>query len=84
MATESSLLTQALKLPLEERAELIRQLIQSLEPEEAPDDQAEVDRLWGIEIADRLDRLERGETTAVDWRESMERLRRSLAEEDAA
>jgi len=68
---------QALALPPKERASLARELILSLEN---GDFDSDVDQAWGNEAQRRSGAYAQGEDTAVDWRESVAQIRRSLAE----
>ena len=63
MATEA-LLEQILKLPADERAELARQVLLSLEPEEFSDD---VEQAWVAEIQRRREAIRRGDVQLLDW-----------------
>jgi len=72
---DSDLLDRALSLTPHQRAELARQLLLSLEPE---DYNPEAEKLWAAEIEARLATFDRGESKASDWREAVERVRRSL------
>ena len=63
MATEV-LLEQVLKLPVEERAELARQVLLSLEPEEFSGD---VEQAWMAEIQRRREAIRRGEVQLLEW-----------------
>jgi hypothetical protein len=76
MNTANEILNQALGLPVEDRASIARDLLISLESEEF-DDEAET--AWPGEIEARSDAVARGEFTATDWRESIERIRNELA-----
>jgi putative addiction module component (TIGR02574 family) len=75
--SSTELLNKAMELSADERAELARRLILSLDS--APAD-ADADGAWDKEIERRLERLDRGEAKLVDWRESVERARKSLRE----
>jgi len=66
MPRARDVLSQALELPLKQRARIAHELIVSLD-EEPPDDPAEVARAWGEEIARRIDDLESGRVEAVPW-----------------
>jgi hypothetical protein len=81
MAPELELTTQAMKLPADQRAQLARRLILSLE---TPDYDADVEQLWEREIEHRLERIDRGEVEPLDWRESMDRARQSLRRKGSA
>jgi putative addiction module component (TIGR02574 family) len=61
------LLAEALKLPMVERARLARELVKSLDQEEAGEDSAVVQRAWATEIERRARRAMRGKTTGRDW-----------------
>lgn len=72
MPVQSELVNRVLDLPADQRAELARELIISLE-DELPDPDA--DAAWEAEIERRLLAVDRGEVAPVDWRESVERIR---------
>ena len=55
------LLEEALKLPPEERAELIERLASSLDPA----DRKRIDELWGLECEARLDALDAGRLSSA-------------------
>jgi putative addiction module component (TIGR02574 family) len=76
MAIKQELVTIALDLSADDRAELARQLILSLEPLEID---ADADAAWEAEIESRLQAIDRGEVTSVDWRHAVERARNSLS-----
>ena len=78
MNNANEILELALRLPLEDRATLARQLLLSLEPESYETD---YEALWAAEIEARMARVEQGQFSAADWREAMDRIRRSLAQE---
>ena len=63
--TSEQILRQVLALPLEERAELIEQLLATFQ---GPTDPA-LDKLWIAEAHDRLDAYDRGELEAVSIEE---------------
>lgn len=63
MATEA-LLEQILKLPGDERAELARQVLLSLEPDEFDDD---IDHAWATEIHRRREAVRCGDVKLLDW-----------------
>ena len=75
MSLDSATLTRLLDLPADERAELARQLLQSLEPAEVD---PEAEQLWADEIDRRLESVERGEAKLSDWRDVVARVERSL------
>lgn len=68
---------QALRLDEMERAALARDLLVSLENTE-PDESVQAD--WAVEIEARSDAVARGDFSATDWRESIERVREHLAQ----
>ena len=59
------ILTEALKLPPVERAELVENLLTSLEFQS----RKRIDALWAEEAEDRIDAFERGEMTAIPARD---------------
>jgi putative addiction module component (TIGR02574 family) len=75
MAAEQELTAQAMSLPADQRAQLARRLILSLE---SPDYDADADQLWGREIEQRLAAIDRGEVEPLEWRASIDRIRQSL------
>jgi len=70
MVTSEDILEQLLSLPVETRARLAQQLLESLEP---PNERNR--RLWAEEVESRLDAFERGELKAVPGEEVFARLR---------
>ena len=77
MSIHAELIDRVMSLPADERAELARQLIVSLEPP-APDAADDVDAAWEEEIERRLGQVDRGEVELRDWRQSIERIRATL------
>jgi putative addiction module component (TIGR02574 family) len=73
-ATSEQILQQALALPLEERAELIEQLLATFQ---GPTDPA-LDKLWIAEAHDRLDAYDRGDMEAVSAEEVFEEIERDF------
>jgi len=71
-ANSEQILKQALALPLQERAELVEQLLATFQS--PPDPQ--VDALWVRESEERLDAYDRGELKAVPSEEVFERIKR--------
>jgi putative addiction module component (TIGR02574 family) len=71
------LLQKALALPEEERAALVRSLIESLE--EVADQGTE--RAWDEEIARRIADLDSGKSKTVSWEEIRQRISARLAHE---
>ncbi len=76
MAIKQELVTTALDLPADDRAELARQLILSLEPAQVD---ADADSEWEAEIERRLQAADRGDAALGDWRQAVERTRNSLS-----
>jgi putative addiction module component (TIGR02574 family) len=77
MPLPATLVESALALPAAEREDLMTRLLISLHNEPAEEG---YDEAWAKEINDRIERYERGETTAIDWHEAIERVRQSLRE----
>jgi putative addiction module component (TIGR02574 family) len=68
------LLEAALALPLDDRAELAREIIASLDgPPDAGAEQA-----WAVEIRRRVREVERGGVKAVPWAEAEKRIKERL------
>jgi putative addiction module component (TIGR02574 family) len=76
MSVEPELIDRVLHLPAVDRASLARKIILSLEPADFDPDAEEA---WNAEIESRSAQVDRGEVTPLDWRESIDRARRSLA-----
>lgn len=76
MSVAADVLNVALKLSDEDRAEIARQLLLSLE---LPDYDADAETAWAREIESRWQRFERGESKSDDWSDALARLRQSLA-----
>ena len=66
-----------MQLSAVERALLARDLLESLEADEAPD---VVEAAWADEIEARAEAYERGQMPADDWQISLERARQRLLE----
>jgi hypothetical protein len=73
----NELLQQALLLPEQERAALAHELLLSLPPGEEVSE-SEWEEAWAAEIKNRMERFDRGETTARDWREVLADIRTGL------
>jgi putative addiction module component (TIGR02574 family) len=75
MATKDELLTDALRLPVNERAEMAQELLRSLdgEPEE------DVEAAWTAEIQRRLDEVRAGRAKTFSAEESLRRVDETLA-----
>jgi putative addiction module component (TIGR02574 family) len=72
-----TLLTEALELAVEDRAELAAELLASLD-EPTSDSQEEVDRLWAAEIGRRSNRVLSGESSGEPWDEARRRIESDL------
>jgi putative addiction module component (TIGR02574 family) len=72
--TSADVFASALALPHPDRAELARQLLLSLEPDDFDED---ADVQWAAEIERRVAAIERGDYSASDWRDAMARIRQS-------
>jgi len=70
-STAKKILEDALALPEEEREALVEVLMTSLHWE-SPEN---VEKAWSEELVRRLERLQRGETVALDWDEATRRIR---------
>lgn len=66
------LLSQALALPSTERARLAASLIESLDEEQ----EASLDALWRTEVARRVEDLDAGRVSTIDWEDVRRMLRR--------
>lgn len=73
-----TLLTEALELAADDRAELAAELLASLD-EPTSDSQEEVDRLWAAEIERRSHRVLSGESLGEPWDEARQRIESDLA-----
>ncbi len=73
----NDLLQQALLLPEQERVNLACELLQSVVPGNGLSED-EWREEWALEIASRIQRFERGETTARDWKEALVDIRATL------
>ena len=67
-----ALLEQALSLPVEDRATLASDLLASLETTSITSD--EVERLWSVETARRVDALRSGDAQLVSWDHVVEQI----------
>ena len=76
----NNLLAKAAQLSLDERGQLVTALLASLDDDESDeaDDPAAIEAAWRIEIAARLERIERGETQLVPGELVFERIRQRL------
>lgn len=67
------LLNEALDLPVDDRAKLAADLLETLEDEEA-----DVERAWAAEIEARVAAARAGELEATDWREVLARVEKEV------
>jgi putative addiction module component (TIGR02574 family) len=74
-ANSEQILKQALALPLQERAELVEQLLATFQTPPDP----HIDELWAREAEDRLDAYNRGEVMAVPAEEVFNRIKQRRA-----
>lgn len=74
------LLSEVLRLPPDERAEVAAEIVASLHGEGA-EDQADVDAAWAEEIERRLEGYLTGKDTAVPWEDVMAEALRRLRKE---
>ena len=75
MALEADFVNRALQLALEDRAELVHQLILSME---TPEFDADADTKWEAEVERRAAAVDRGEVKLVDWRDAIDRARQAI------
>jgi len=64
-----ALLTEALALPVEERAKMAAELLESLQ-----DQESEVEEAWATEIRKRVAAARAGELASTDWRTVLDRV----------
>jgi putative addiction module component (TIGR02574 family) len=67
------LLSEALELPLDDRAKLAAELLESLEEAEA-----DVENAWAREIERRVAAARAGELASTDWRAVLDRVEREV------
>jgi putative addiction module component (TIGR02574 family) len=67
------LLSEALELPLDERAKIAAELLESLEETEQ-----QVESAWAAEIKARVAAARAGELESTDWRVALERVEREV------
>lgn len=72
-SSNRELLKQALELPLDERAELAAELLDSLTETES-----EVETAWAAEIQRRVAAGRAGELATTDWREVLDRVEKEV------
>jgi putative addiction module component (TIGR02574 family) len=76
MATLDEIRSTILQLPQDDRAELARDLLVSLDGDTT--ETSNVEQVWNNEILARSEAYSRGEVTARDWHASVERVRQAL------
>lgn len=64
--TRASILAEALRLPVEERAKLIIELMATVDAG-SPDDPAEVEQAWAAELEARIARADAEADAGIDW-----------------
>jgi hypothetical protein len=79
MISSQELLSHAIQLSVEARADIVHQLLLSLEPEEFGDD--EIAAAWQQEIEARLQKIASGNFQAHDWRQALQEIRQELKKE---
>jgi putative addiction module component (TIGR02574 family) len=67
------LLSEALDLPLDERAKMAAELLESLQEAEA-----DVEEAWAREIERRVAAARAGELASTDWRTVLDRIEREV------
>jgi putative addiction module component (TIGR02574 family) len=70
MPVDTELLARVLDLPSDDRAQLAREILLSLESSGFDADE-DVQEAWNAELEDRIAEYERGEVDALDWREAL-------------
>lgn len=74
MARETrELLEEALELPLDERAKMAAELLESLQEAET-----DVEAAWATEIQQRVAAARAGELASTDWRTVLDRVEREV------
>ena len=76
-ANRSKVMSEALSLNAEERAELAAELLQSLETAEITDIE-QIERAWAEEIAKRCADLDSGNGTTTDWSEARRKIEKEF------
>ena len=72
-ATTRDLLEQVLELPLDERAKLAAELLESLQ-----DTEEDVEAAWAAEIRDRVAAARAGDLESTDWQTGLRRVERNV------
>ena len=81
MTTLSEILSAALALPADSRAEVAHRLLLSLE---AAEHDSDVDQAWADEIRRRLRAIRDGQAIVRDWNIALEDIRQSLVSKGGA
>ncbi len=75
MSTESAaLLNEVLALPTEERAEIVAELLASLDDAGASEDSRELDAIWAAELSRRSQQLTSGAVQTEPWDDVVRRV----------
>jgi putative addiction module component (TIGR02574 family) len=75
MLTTDELINEAMSLPVELRAQLVDELLKSLNPS-----QAEIDELWAIEAEKRVAEIEAGKVQLIPGEQVFAELRKRLGQ----
>ena len=67
MSAKSALLSEVLALPTEERAEIVAELLASLDDAGTGEDSEELEAIWAAEMSRRSQQLASGEVQAETW-----------------
>jgi putative addiction module component (TIGR02574 family) len=79
-----SIIEAAMTLPPAERAEIVTELIRTLDgPTPEASEQADIDAVWQDEIRRRMRLIKQGRAQWIDGERVMEKLRPSAADSDA-
>ncbi len=82
MKTATAILDDALGLPVDERARLVRILCESLEPGTATPLDETWDETWGPELRRRLEDARTGQVRTVPWEEAVSRARSRISDSE--
>lgn len=75
MTTTSDIISAAMALPAEQRAEVAHQLLLSLEPIETNSDN---EQAWSEQVRSRLKAIREAKTSLRDWNDALVDIRQSL------
>lgn len=73
-AKSSTLLSEVLALPTDERAEIVAELLASLDDAGNSEDTAELDRIWAAEMSRRSQQIASGAATTETWDDVLRRV----------